>query len=325
MMASCHWKGENSEADNHVNTVDHTDTLMSVTQQINEDSLNPELYRRRAKYFLSKRMFSEALGDTRRALAIDEKDVKNHITLGEIFMQMGQAERAREIYSQTISIDPENPLVYVNMARFHLILGNIAPAFNYLDQALILDPINSEALFLKGYAYMENADTTKAIDYYMQSVSVDQNNIDAILELASIYTIRDKEMALQYFGHANTILPDDLDILYMIGVLKMETGRPVEAESIYNEIISFDSSYVNAYYNLGYLYLMFFEKYRKGIDYFTKSLEIEPEYLDAIYNIGLSYEILEESDTAREYYKRVLKINPNYERAIVALNRLDDL
>ena len=50
--------------------------------------------------------------------------------------------------------------------------------------------------------------------------------------------------------------------------------------------------------------------YKKEIEYSRKALEINPEYLDALYNTGVAYGKLGEHNKAIECYAKALEIHP---------------
>ena len=52
------------------------------------------------------------------------------------------------------------------------------------------------------------------------------------------------------------------------------------------------------------------------------ALTLNPNNYEAIYGLGLIFEIVGQPDTALEAYERALTIHPHYEDVINAVNRL---
>jgi tetratricopeptide (TPR) repeat protein len=65
--------------------------------------------------------------------------------------------------------------------------------------------------------------------------------------------------------------------------------------------------------------------YDVAIRYFSKAIEADPGYYEAYYNRGYSFELLGDVMNARNDYKTSLRIRPDYQLSIEALNRLDRL
>ena len=98
-----------------------------------------------------------------------------------------------------------------------------------------------------------------------------------------------------------------------------------DAELEYNYIIyEIDSTSANPFYNLGYINLIYKGEFEKAIDFFTRAIQKNPEYVEAWYNRGFSYEVMGKLKLARENYNRSLLIKTNYPMSIKGLNRLDN-
>jgi len=63
-------------------------------------------------------------------------------------------------------------------------------------------------------------------------------------------------------------------------------------------------------------------KYKEAIKEFEKIIKLDPQNVDAYYNLGLCYESLNEFDLARQMYQRVLSIDPNYKLAKEHLDKI---
>ena len=61
-------------------------------------------------------------------------------------------------------------------------------------------------------------------------------------------------------------------------------------------------------------------KYNQAIDVYKKALDIEPENVDVLIKLGLSYRHLEAYDTAIDFYDQALNIEPDNKIAISALS-----
>ena len=68
-------------------------------------------------------------------------------------------------------------------------------------------------------------------------------------------------------------------------------------------------------YNLG--------NYEEAVNFFSKAIEADPNFINAICNRGVAYENLGRNEEARRDYLRCKEISANFEPAVAGLNRLD--
>lgn len=91
-----------------------------------------------------------------------------------------------------------------------------------------------------------------------------------------------------------------------------------EAIKCYEEIISNNSSHIDAYFNAGCCYLTIGDK-QKAIEAFSHILTLNSSAIAAKYNLGFSYKVFGDLETAIQIYQDVLNSDPNYDPAHVAL------
>jgi len=105
-----------------------------------------------------------------------------------------------------------------------------------------------------------------------------------------------------------------------------DNNNPQQAINKYEYILNkYDNNHVYAKYNIAYVYLEFFNNPEKAKEFFQKVLLINPNYVEAELNIGVCLERMRRFNEAREQYKRILAKHTNYALAIEGLNRLDKL
>jgi tetratricopeptide (TPR) repeat protein len=81
--------------------------------------------------------------------------------------------------------------------------------------------------------------------------------------------------ALQEFGKAIELDPDNYRAYFWQGRVHIKTKRLKEATADFQKVIDLKPDYAEAYDNLGWIYLKL-EEYDKSINYLSKSLELKP-------------------------------------------------
>lgn len=324
ILLSCNLKDEKkSTTKTKSDTISDELTLLNDKVKANPKEIAP--YLERAKYYTHHDRFNEALADVNSALDINVKDPSVYIALSEVYLYSGKTQRALDALKKAKQFDPENSDIDVESARVYLTMSDYKQTFNSLREALKKNPKNAEAFFISGLANEEMGDTIKAIDSYQNAVAINNKHFDALKQLGILFSIRHDPLAVDYLRNASSIKPKAPEPLYILGMHYQDNGDPDKALSVYREIIQIDSTYKLAFYNTGYVYLVYKADYPNAINAFTKALKLDPEYVDALYNRGYAKELSKDFQGARNDYQQVLRMKVNDDKAVKGLNRLDAL
>ncbi len=87
-------------------------------------------------------------------------------------------------------------------------------------------------------------------------------------------------------------------------------GKIEEAEKCFLSLVENDSECKEAYNNLGVIAFQTNDK-EKAIDYFTRSLEIDPLYKDAIVNYTNLLRSLDQLQIATPLLEKISELNPD--------------
>lgn len=297
--------------------------LAALTNDVVRNSGKVDPYLNRAMYYIKNEMFNEALQDVNKALSIDENDYRIYLTLSDVYLNSGKMQRALDALKKASVLNPKEAEVDVKTARLYLTMSDYKQTFNSLRKALSKDNKNAEAFFISGLANEEMGDTLKAIDSYQMAVESDKAHYDALKQLGILFSIKKDKLAIDYLRNASRLRPDKPDALYVLGMYYQDNGEPDKSLSVYEEILQIDSSFKLAWYNKGYVQMVYKQDYREAISSFTRAYETDNTYIDALFNRGYAYELSGNRAKARQDYEKVLMVEVNNERAIAGLNRLD--
>lgn len=324
-FAGCHSKEQAASDNTKSVAIDSTqsdlDRLNAAVTQ-NPEQISP--YLKRAVYLARREMPSEALADINSALSLNEDDPEVYASLSEVYMYDGKMQRSLDALKKAVGLAPNEARYSVMMARLYLTMSDYKQTFNALRESLTKDPNNPEAFFLSGLAHEEMGDTLQAIENYQLAVARKQDHYDALKQLGILYSIQKNKLAIDYLRNAATLKPASPEPLYVLGMFYQENGEPDKALSVYEEILIIQPDYFPANYNKGYVLLVFKEDYPQAIESFTKAIEVDNENVDALYNRALAYELSGSLEKARAEYSKILRMHGNDDRAIQALNRLDE-
>lgn len=301
------------------------DPLQSLSEKIHKDSLDADLYHKRARLYLEKGMVNEALGDLGDAIGLAPDRPEFYISLGDAYLAMGNMPGCLEALQKAEKLDPVNNEALLKLAEVSLILTDYPGTFRYVEKALRVDTKNPRAYFIRGYALMETGDTAAAIRSIQNAFDQDPQYYEAAVQLGILYATRQNPLAAQYFQAAIRIDPNRDAAYYLLGTFWQETGMVEQAVETYHRLIVINPSFKEAYYNLGYIYLVMKEDFSGAVDFFTQAIQQDPRYVDAYYNRAYSHELSGNYPQARKDYAKTLELRPNHEMAVEGMNRLDRL
>ena len=106
--------------------------------------------------------------------------------------------------------------------------------------------------------------------------------------------------------------------LYKAGREREAAGRYEEAADCYEQALEENPTHAGATFRLGYLHAQRGDL-NKAVGFYSSLTEGPSAYGEAIMNLGLVYEELQQPDRAAECFKRVLRCDPNNLRAALYL------
>lgn len=299
--------------------------LNALNDAIEKDPENAALFTQRSEYFVRHELFNNALADINKAIELDPKYVKAYTSLSGLYLLMGKPQESLDALNQVLKFDDKNAGIYLQKAKLYLIMKDYENCAASIQKTIEIDPNKAEAYYVKGMALMENDKMDLAIASFQRSVTIDQGHFDALMQLGYIWEQKDPKMSIEYFKSAIKANPQSTEALYNLGLLYQDNSQPEKAIQAYETINKLDPKNKLAFYNIGYVNLVYLNKYAEGAGYFTKAINLDPNYPDAFYNRGYCYELLKDKEKAKNDYQQVLKLKVNDAKAIEALNRLDKL
>ncbi len=311
-------------------------TLEEINNEIIMSPESPNGYYKRAHYYLENYDFDNAITDINRALKLTpDVPALTYLKAEILFNQAGATQNPMlyeqaEIYLlETITMDSTHLEAQILEARVNLGKPNLEKAMANLDAALRADKYYAPAYFWKGMVFELLNEKDKAKSSYQTAIEIDAQHYDALHHLANLYAKDLDPKAKTFYDAALDVEPMSFEVLRNKGLYLLNVQDYEGALNSFQSILTFDALCEECYYNMGNVYIAAFRddmpQYTKdtttaqAIVYFEKAVEINNQYEDALYNLGLLNEFKGEKKLALEYYKKVLDINPEHELTLDAL------
>jgi tetratricopeptide (TPR) repeat protein len=305
-----------------VESVNTLSAFDSLNMKIQNHPSDPLLYNKRANFFLVSGDRNKALSDVNKALQLDTLNADIWVTLADVYFQSERFVDSREILLKAINLDPQNTSALLKLARLYFIYREYKTAMGYINTALKIDPMLEDAYFIKGMAYAEGGDTTRALFNYQKAVDVNAEFYDAWIELGSLNAAQGNSLAEQYYKNAWNLDTNNTHAQYILALYYQENNQLEKAIHTYQFLLEKEEN-KNALFNLGYVNLVYLEDYKEAIIYFQRVLNLDENYHDALFNLAYALELSGDKEDARLKYKELLQKVPNHEQALERLNILD--
>ncbi len=113
----------------------------------------------------------------------------------------------------------------------------------------------------------------------------------------------------------------DIKTFKEIGKKEFNEGNYEEAIIAYKHVINVEPENIDALINMGISYVEL-KKYEKGVELYKRVLVLEPDNKFALNNIGWANECQGKIDEAKELYLKSLEIDPNFDSALINMTNI---
>jgi len=301
------------------------EAIQRFTDSIALDSTNATLYWHRAQAYLAKDQVGAAMIDINKSLQLDPNNVDTYLLLADVYYMLGDETNINATLNRASEIDPQDSRPMVKLGELNLLKQNYNLAAAYIDKAIKTQPYNPRAYFVKGMYYiMAQQDTVNALKNFQYAAEQDEDFYDPAEQICRIYAVQQPPYALDYIRKVQRHFPDNANSRYELALYLQSHGEPEEALLHYDTLLMQQPENYIVLYNIGYVNYVYLENNEVALDYFSRALEINPNYLDAYFNKGRVLEQMGDYAQAAEIYKEVLKTKPDYKLAIDGINRIQN-
>jgi tetratricopeptide (TPR) repeat protein len=324
MLSSC-WHDTKSNGDKTATDGDttkvHLKAIDDLTVLIKKDSLNPELYFKRAQIYQGMGDLKSALTDMYLAGVLDPKNNDYNLFAADLFIQDKKPQRAIALMDEAIKNDSTNVKYYVYGGKFAYMIKEYKTALEHFNEGIRIDIFNPDLYYWRGMTYMDMGDTTRALSAFQTCTEQDPKNSDAFLQIGLLLHARKDKMADKYLDNAVKANPKATDALYAKGFAQQEAGKYAESIETFKMIIERDYKNEDALYALGVSYMQI-DSIKPAYKYFDMAIKMDPKYAEAYYKKGRCAEELKHIEEAKSLYQQCLNFKPDYKLAQDGLKRL---
>jgi len=239
---------------------------------------------------------------------------------GSQAMQVGDHATASTALRQAYELDAENASTLELLLPLYNQMGDRNGEASIALQLLAVDPDHPRALTTMGQLALQQGNVTVAAEHLERSTESDPEQWAAWNGLGIIADSEGRHAEAQmHFHRSLRILPGHPKVLANLGWSLLLSGHYAEAEEQFRESLSIEPESKITRSNLAYA-LALQGNYRQAEEYY---LQLYDEAITAN-NLGQAAVQRGETDVARAYLQRAMRLSPRYyEKAAQALQQID--
>jgi len=270
----------------------------------------PSLYNSKGNIYLRLGQYDKAISEYKTAIAYDHKYAIAYNNLGNAYDRKSLLDLSRNFYEQAITLSDHYADAHFNLGVLLAKLGENETAITHLKKSIALEPHRAAAYGQLAELYLHLQDFNKAIEYYLKRLDYEPKHVASYFSLGQAY-LQNKniEEAIAAFKKVLILDPQHDECNHFLGNAVLAKGDTSMALNYYLRQIT-RQPILESYYNVGVL-LMQQNRLKESTQYFTEALTLDPGYLPTYLNLGAIYLKLNRIDEAIKQYQTALEIQPN--------------
>jgi tetratricopeptide (TPR) repeat protein len=268
---------------------------------------------------LKEFQYDKAFAEGAKAFRLDSNNIEARLFYADVLNNrpnrtVSDVLVAQRHFKVIIKKDPKNLKALVSLATTFSQQQDFDKSFQYINEALKINPRYRDAYVLKGTNYLHLNNVELAKSSYETAVQQDPKFFEAYVMLGSLYQSENNKICLEYYTTAAQLQPKNTDVLYALAFADQEFNKLNEAKSIYRKMIELDTTYAEALFQQGYI-KQWLEKERdldSAMYFYNSCIQTKPEYVEAWHNLGICYLDKEDKPNAMLSFRKALSFNPNF-------------
>ena len=263
-------------------------------------------------YFLMED-YESAIKNLNRVIAVYPENIKARLILAVSYHFLREYNIAEDFYKQCLTV-LDDPLIWYNLSKAQLALGNYPESKGSLNEAIRLDNLKVEFYLDRAQINYQLSLLEEAENDYHQALKLEPQNPVASVEYAEfLWHTQAYLRAIDQFKRASELQPHDVNIISSKAYLLQILGKTYEAANAWKDVLDIEPNNQIAEFNLAKLYFNNTE-YNEAISLYTKllSLKLSKETESRVKRyLAASYRAVGQYENAKQVYIDSLKQDSN--------------
>jgi len=144
----------------------------------------------------------------RDVLKKSPRNPRAYFSLGIVYEQKGDAQRAIHYYTEVLNIAPDHAHAHYNLGNVFREQGDLEKAAYHYREVLRVTPDNIMARGNLAVTLFRQGDVDDALKHLKQMLRIDRRNVTALINIGKVLEIKgDRDEAVKYYRKALTVSP----------------------------------------------------------------------------------------------------------------------
>ncbi len=185
-------------------------------------------------------------------------------------------------------------------------------AMSNLNNGLLENPNSIQGIYYRGLCFIEAGQLDSAERALNRVRALDSAYTDLFYWLGQVAAKQNlRFQAIEFFKRDTARLKNDPNTLFYIAIAYDQLGEKLKAMDYYERTLDLNPNYLEACLNLGLLNYTFVKEYEEAERLYTKASRIEPGSYDVYFNLGNVYAKKSEWARARINYEKAIALKPD--------------
>ena len=257
-----------------------------------------------------------------------------HFSKARLLDDQGQANQAIDEYKKALELEPNNSLIYCEMAESYARNNKVREASETANKAIQIDGDNIEAHKLLSTIYLQiigranaqqppSVDTINtAIHEFEEIIRIDPTERQSLLMLGRLYQIKgDRDKATDIYKTFLGIEPGSEEGVTALAKLHMDAGNYKEAVGLLEAFVKRSPESDGALQTLGEAYSEL-QEYGKAADAYKRAGELDPDDIEIKKAEAQALFLSDQIDAASALYQELVKAEPEDGIALLRLGQI---
>lgn len=307
---------ENSKQSNRLNEVEKM-----FKKAISEDPGFLEAQYNLGITYFNKKSYTEALQQFNNVIQEIPKFNKPYFGRGLIYEEQKNHNLAITDFRKVIELNPNDYKSYFHLGRIYISKNEYNEAEKYLNKAKDLNPDNAPVYYELGNLFFNRALYRDAVTEYKKAIGLDNENAGYHLALGKAYYYAQTfYLAYDEFNKAAKLDSGNANAHYLVGITVYKQAVIEELVDAFMDIFEGNQPSATAK-NRKFSKKLNLDPVKKREVYdhmvkaFTKAVQVRPNFVEATFNLALTYHEIGDLIQAEKYYLIVIHIKPDLIRA----------
>jgi len=237
-----------------------------------------------------------------------------YLKRSKLYMKNKDYDASIADMNRILAIDSNKAEYLIAAADINFFTGKVARTKQLLEHAVAVNPDNVDCLLRLAQLYHYLTKYEDEMKYLDLALHKDIHNAQAYFMKGMLF--KDEHDTTRAISSMQTAVeqdPDYYNAYIQLGLLTASKNLPV-AESYYQNALNINPGSEEALYDLG-MYYQQINNYNGAIETYTELLKINPHHFDAHYNLGILHAVkLNAVDEGMKYFNEAIEDNPKEPR-----------